>query len=156
MNQASSLLICVMASASCAAPLPEQPTLCQLARAERDYVGRELAVEGYLLLSGHGNAIVDPTCRGAGVGIYSPSDRPRLQPFNSFMRRIGFFEPWVVRVRATGVMVRNESRGEYGARFGLRLNTAEVLDAWRVPEAEVERFGLWIQGSGPAPVRPRR
>jgi len=156
MIRAACFLICAVASASCAAPLPERPTLCQLAGAQEDYVGRELTVEGYLFLSGHGNDIVEPTCRGAGVAVSWDWNRPQLQPFFSFLRGIDYFEPWVIRVRATGVMMRGEGRGDYAIRFHLRLNTADVLDAWKVPEAQVERFSMWSQGFGPAPVRPRR
>jgi hypothetical protein len=148
-------LIACVAAVSCAAPLPGRPTLCQVATAQQDYVGRELTVEGYLLLSFHGNAIVDPGCRGAGVDIRWQSDRPQLRAFIS-ARQIGSIESWVVRVRATGVLVRGEEIGEYAPRFSLRLNTAEVLDAWKVPEAEEERFGMWMQGAGPPPVRPSR
>lgn len=138
------------------APLRDRPTLCQLAAAQQNYVDRELTVEGYLTLSFHGNAIVEPTCRGAGVSISWDRDRPQLRAFISFADQISTIDPWVVRVRATGVLVRGEGRGEYAPRFSLQLDAAEVLDAWRVPEAEEERFGMWIQGSGPAPVRPNR
>lgn len=150
------LFTCVAAAVSCAAPLPERPTLCQVATAQQDYVGRELTVEGYLLLSFHGNAIVDPGCRGAGVDIRWQSDRPQLRAFISFARQIGNIESWVVRVHATGVLVRGEGRGEYAPRFSLRLDTAEVLDAWKVSEDQEGRFGMWMQGAGPPPVRPSR
>lgn len=132
----------------------EHPTLCQLTQAREAYAGRVLTVEGYFAVSMHGNSIVDPSCRGAGIDIRWQSDQPQLQAFISFVRRIGEFEPWVARVRATGVVVRNESGGEYAPSLSLRLNAADVLDAWKVPEAEQERFGMWIQGAGPPPVRP--
>lgn len=154
MFRAACLVICIMAATACAAPPPERPTLCQFAATREAYAGRTLTVEGYLLVSRDGSALTDPSC-ATGVGIaWRSEDDPRLRALNDVAHQMRTLEPWMVRVRVTGVV--EQADGPLGPFWQLRLAAADVLSAKRLPDQDRERFQRWLQGPSPAPFRPSR
>ena len=157
----ASCLVLLLTACTPRAPAPvtvERPTLCQLAAAREAYAGRTLTVEGYLLVSYHGSAIIDPRC-GHGVGIkWSRADGPRLQPLTDIADRMRNLEPgpWLVRIRITGVMQQDEHEGFAGRPWQVRLDAAEVLSARQLPPEDETRFNRWREGPSAEPFRPSR
>lgn len=146
-----------LALVACSRQAPvEWPTLCQLGEAREAYAGRTLTVEGYLLVSAHGSVVTDPRC-GYGIGVtWTAGTSPQLRAFDALAGRMLALEPWIARVRVTGVM-RQDEHGEFAGRaWRLRLTAAEILSQRRLAPKDEDRYMSWLEGPSPAPFQSAR
>ena len=133
-----------------ACPLKPTPVaLCALADKPPDLDGRTVSTEGFLLVSQHGSAIMDPTCgRGVVVTWYDTSQLKSLTEIVARYRREGVM---LVKLRVIGTMEAKQYKEGPGGH--LTLTQAQVLAAESLPEADKDRFITWLDIPSSAPFR---
>lgn len=120
---------------ACSASSPAQLSLCEVAANRPSYAGKTLTVEGSLLASKHGSAVVDLTC-DKGIPIKWESDEPQLRELTAVGER-SLAEPMTVTIRVTGKMKRAPRSAMLNEPYWyLALNGAQVLKA--EPTNEIE------------------
>ena len=121
-------------------PSRVNPSLCELTQKRETYAGRAVTVEGFLLVSHHGSAIVDPKCRG-GIGVsWFEEDVPWMREFDAVAER-SQAEAMMARVRVTGIVKRRSKPDWVGLRpWYLDLAKAEVLRANPISDVDMDRF----------------
>jgi hypothetical protein len=136
----------------CAQPAPN-PTICQLARNRDLYAGQTVTVEGLLLVSHHGSALIGSDC-GEGIGLsWFAEDVPGMRDFDAAAAR-SLQRRTLVRARVTG-KVKREEHGQFGLPPALTLSlaSADVLEERPISELEHKRFLDWIGGPHHEPFK---
>jgi hypothetical protein len=137
-------------------PATAEPSLCELSQTRENYAGRSLTIEGVLLASRHGHALIDPSC-GRGIGIeWTAHDVPRMSEFNAAVERS--LEPgqdMMATARVTGTVTRS-NRSSFGmptTTWVLKLTDADVLESSGV---EQTKFLDWLNSPRDEPFRAVR
>ncbi|MBV9884744.1 MAG: hypothetical protein JO276_17175 [Sphingomonadaceae bacterium] len=136
--------------------LPQQPTLCELAKHRAAYAGQVLTVEGYLIASQHGSSIGDPRC-GYGIGVtWRSEDSPDLRQLSTLADRFEI-EAIMIQLRVSGAVRQDRSITFAGEpSWLLELSDARILRAQPLRQADWYRYMNWLAGPSPAPFVPSR
>ena len=122
------LVLSTLNLVACSPNLPRAIELCEIGDRREQFAGQKLIVEGELLVSKHGSAVVDSNC-DIGLPISWRDEKGEFESFSTIaMRMRGEPGDWHTKVRVSGEMKRAR-RSEFldEPYWYLNLESARVV-----------------------------